>query len=233
MFEIDAVEKRKDNQIINYNLVEEALRENNMYVAKERGNPNKLEEILNYLGINEKQLLNKCKDDDFRKLVAFTMSKLSTRQGGTLEHEILNGINSHTRTLGVYVESLPNTALRPLKTGGVITTKEMKKRGIDKKTGTLKSIDGLISGKIDGYIFAKVMTGKGGGHQDNVIIESHNFINWAEKEPKNKLYVVLIDGDYLHTELPELLNRDSMNIWVCDHKTFQKRITEKVKNVKR
>ena len=232
MFEIDAVEKRKENQIINYNLVEEALRETNIYVAKERGNPNKLEEILTYLNISEKQLLNKCKDDDFRKLVSIIMAILSTRQGGALEREILDGINSYTKTLDVYVESLPNTALRPLKTGGVITTAEMKKKGIDKKTGTLKSIDGLISGKINGYIFAKVMTGKGGGHQDNVIIESHNFIDWAEKEPKNKIYVLLIDGDYLHTELPKLLERDNMNIWVCDHKTFQKRIEEKVKNDK-
>ena len=233
MFEIDAVAKRKDNQINNYNLVEEALRESNIYVAKERGNPNKLEEILNYLNISEKQLLNKCKDKDFRKLVAFIMSKLSTRQGGTLEHEILDGINSYTKTLGVYVESLPNTALRPLKSGGVITTQEMNRRNIDKKTETLKSIDGLISGKINGYIFAKVMTGKGGGHQDNVIIESHNFINWAEKESKDKIYAIIIDGDYLHTELPKLFGRDNMNIWVCNHKTFQERISKELKNDKR
>lgn len=232
MFEIDAVAKRKDNQINNYNLVEEALRESNMSVAKKRGNPNRLKVILTYLGISENDLLNKCKDKDFRKLVAIIMSILSTRQGGALEREILEGINNYTKTLGVYVESLSNDALRPMISGGIITNAEVERKHIDKKKETLKSIDGLISGKIDGYIFAKVMTGEGGGTQDNVVIESHNFINWAEKEPKDKIYVVLIDGDYLHKALPGLLKRDNMNIWVCDHIKFQERIEEKVKNVK-
>lgn len=233
MFIIDAVLKRKENQIDNYKLVEDALCEGDLSIAKERGNPNKYNEILDYLGIDAKSLLRECKSEVVRKLVAMNMSKLSTRQGGALEHEILEGINGYTQKFGVYVKSLPNTALRPLRKGGVITNAEMKKSGVNKKIDTLKSIDGLISGNVDGYIFAKVMTGKGGGHQDNVIIEAHNFIDWASKESKDKLYVVLIDGDYLHTELPKLLERDNMNIWVCDHIKFQERIAEKVRNDKR
>lgn len=234
MFSINVVETRRNNQVNNYDSVYEALMEGDISVAKDRGNPNKFKEILEYFPCDEKTLSKKCKNNsDMSKAIAMIASKLATRQGGNLEHVILEGIDSYVSKYGVRVKCLSNTAIRPLRSGGIITEDMMKVKKLVKKVDTLKSIDALITGRLDGYIFAKVLTGKGGGHQDNVLIEAHNFIDWAKNENKDNLYVVLIDGDHLHPELPKLMERDSKNIWICDHKQFQKRIIQKVKDDKK
>lgn len=235
MFKFDIVEHRRLKQVENYELVNEALESCNISVAKKRGNPKAYERVLKYLkqhGVDEKELLKQCFSSPIvRGLLAISMAKLSSRQeGGDYEKAFFEGIDSYTSKFGVRVKSLSNNELRPLKTGGFYEGDTDLNIQLD----ALKTIDASISGKIEGYIFAKGMTGYGGGHQGNVLIESHDFLNWAEKEPKNKLYVVLFDGDGKHKDLPKLLIRDKVNpnIWVCDHIKFQERIEEKVKNVK-
>ena len=97
------------------------------------------------------------------------------------------------------------------------------------KNTCLKSFDGEITGKINGYIFAKI-TFTDGGHQDNVFEEAHTFAEWCEKYKANhgdKLYVILIDTDLTQKfkELKEKYHSD--NIWVVDHIDFQKLILER------
>ena len=71
----------------------------------------------------------------------------------------------------------------------------MKKYNIT-KDNCLKSFDGKITGKINGYISAKVAYGTG-GHQDNVFEELDNMADcWAKyKNEDDNILVFLIDTD--------------------------------------
>lgn len=72
---------------------------------------------------------------------------------------------------------------RPTKDGSIIDDKAMKLLQ-NKKSDCLKSFDGKISGKIDGWIFAKVVIGNG-GHQDNVFEEADVFCKWIQEYGDN------------------------------------------------
>ena len=64
------------------------------------------------------------------------------------------------------------------------------------KDECLKSFDGKISGKLFGWLFAKVVFGSG-GHQDNVFEEADNLCCWVKKfhRDSENLFVILIDTD--------------------------------------
>ena len=94
----------------------------------------------------------------------------------------------------------------------------------------MKSFDARISGKVNGWVFAKVAYGNG-GHQDNVFIEAHEFGEWAQKYGKeNEIYVLLIDTDLI-TQFKELKEKfNQSNIWICNHFEFQKKLLDSAKN---
>ena len=73
-----------------------------------------------------------------------------------------------------------------------------------KKSDCLKSFDAKITGKKEGYLFAKVCIGSG-GHQDNVFHEAHSFGEWAMQHgEEDKLYIILIDTNLMN-QLNELM----------------------------
>ena len=83
---------------------------------------------------------------------------------------------------------MSTTAFRPTKDGCILTNNQYKKSGL-KKNDCLKSFDAKLSGKVKGWVFAKVAYGKG-GHQDNVFAEAHEFGEWVEKHGSpDKLYI--------------------------------------------
>jgi len=90
------------------------------------------------------------------------------------------------------------------------------------KNDCLKSFDGQIKGKINGYIFAKI-TISGGGHQDNVFEEAHCMGEWMVKYGKpDEFYILLIDTD-LTKQFNELYEKyHKNNILVVNHIDFQK-----------
>lgn len=229
MFKIDVAKLRKEKQTLNYDRISLILEDGNLSVLKKECNSEELSRVLSYLDLTENELIKKVKDDaTLRKLCAMKIAKLATRQGISLESIILSGIGKSLSKHKVSIKSLSVNAIRPLRNGGTITGKELRIKKMSKNFDTLKSIDGSISGKIDGYIFAKVLTGGNGGHQDNVVREARDFMEWALKEDKNKLYVTLIDGDHTHKGLKELTNYESSNVWICDHVEFQSRIVRRL-----
>ena len=86
----------------------------------------------------------------------------------------------------------------------------------------MKSFDAKIAGKVNGWLFAKVVFGAG-GYQDYVFIEACEFGEWARKYGEaDKLYVILIDTD-LDSKFQQLKERfqQQSNILVCDHFELQ------------
>lgn len=160
-------------------------------------------------------------------LVANNIAILSSRQGSKDEHFVLNEINKVTSPKGINVKPLNNQDLRPLIDSPKLLSKEeyrlLQENGLGKYE-CLKSIDGEISGDVNGYIFAKIVFGEG-GHQDNVFHEVASFGNWAQQYGESdKIYVILIDTD-LDRKYNELKQRfDNGNVWVVDHVEFQQRL---------
>lgn len=91
----------------------------------------------------------------------------------------------------------------------------------------MKSFDAKISGKCNGWIFAK-MTYSHGGHQDNVFEEAHHMCEWILKFGNVKdIYVILIDTD-LNKEFNELkVKYHKNNLFVGNHIELQKHFIEK------
>lgn len=183
-----------------------------------------LDRLSELLECDRNYLYEKCKIDyEYALTLAHGCTILASRQGSKDETFVLDEINKVSKSYGIYVQSLNNQDLRPTKDGQILNKQEFKKSGIS-KLDCLKSIDGVISGKVEGYIFAKIVFGEG-GHQDNVFHEASQFGDWAKQFGKeDKIYVLLIDTD-LQNKYNELKEKyDSTNIWVVNHTEFQHRL---------
>jgi hypothetical protein len=183
-----------------------------------------LDRLAEQLNTDRNYLYEKCKSDyEYALTLAHGCSILSSRQGSRDETFVLDEINKVSSTYGIYIQSLNNQDLRPTKDGFLLNKNEFKVSGLS-KLDCLKSIDGVINGKVNGYIFAKIVFGEG-GHQDNVFHEAAQFGDWAHKYAKeDKIYVILVDTD-LQNKYNELKEKyDSDNIWVVNHVEFQQRL---------
>lgn len=98
----------------------------------------------------------------------------------------------------------------------------MKQKNITKDK-CLKSFDAKITGKINGWLSAKITFGNG-GHQDNVFEEEDTLCLWWKKYYKNKedKLVILIDTN-LEKEFITLKNKYKIckNIIITNHFEFQ------------
>ena len=184
-----------------------------------------LDRLAELLQTDRKSIYEKCKADyEYALTVAHGTAILASRQGSTDERYVLEQLNSVTSEVGIFIQSIGNQDLRPVKSDGrLLTKKEYKNSGLT-KLQCLKSIDGTISGKINGYIFGKICFGEG-GHQSNVFHESEEFAKWAHQfGEEDKIYVALIDTD-LVKEYNDIKSRhDNGNVWVVDHVEFQQRL---------
>ncbi len=176
---------------------------------------------------DRKELYYKCAGNyDYALAVANGCAILASRQGSTDERFVLEEIDRVSKGFGIYIKPLNNQDLRPTKDGKLLTKEQFKvlqQQGLT-KLDCLKSIDGVISGKVEGYIFAKIVFGEG-GHQDNVFHEAAQFGDWAnEYGEEGKIYVLLIDTD-LDVKYNILKEKyDSDNVWVVNHVELQERL---------
>jgi hypothetical protein len=171
--------------------------------------------------MSEEMLLRKCDDDDFALLLSGRISINASRQGTKDELYILYKCNITTSLFGVYINILSNNEYRPTRKGKIINAIEYRKM---KKHECLKSFDGRISGKINGWIFAKI-TLSSGGHQDNVFSEAHEMCRWCiEYGNIDLLFVILIDTD-LKKEF-DLLQKEYQikNLLITNHIGLQEYI---------
>lgn len=183
-----------------------------------------LDRLAELIGVSRTYLYQKSRDDyEFALALAHGCAIAAARQGAKDEYFVLNEINNFTKSFGVYVQPLGNKDLRPVKDGRILNAKEFENSKLS-KLDCLKSIDAVINGKYNGYVFAKIVFGSGGA-QDNVFQEAAQFADWAhEFGEEDKIYVLLIDTDLQdkYNELKDRYNRG--NVWVCDHVDFQTRL---------
>ena len=189
---------------------------------KDISNDKEFDRTLEDLKLTFEQFMLKCRaDHEFAVLAARHISIKASRQGSKDEDFVLTRCNEITKQFGVQIANIPNTAARPTKCGKILFKDEYEKSDF-KKNDCLKSFDAEITGKVQGWIFAKI-TFTNGGHQDNVFEEAHTMGEWFMKygDPA-KLYVLLIDTDLIaqFNELREKYHKN--NVLVVNHIDLQK-----------
>lgn len=195
---IDIFNIRQERQKNNYSIAIKRIKEgdfNNDINIQEYKRV--LNELLIY-NINENELLNECKTNIIVKsILAGRIAINASRQGIKDEVIQIETINITTSKIGINIIKLSPNLYRPTKLGEILVNTEIKKRNIN-LSDCLKSFDAKITGKISGWIFAKIVIGSG-GHQDNVFEEASTLCEWIIKfSDKNDIYIILIDTDLLH-----------------------------------
>lgn len=225
---VDIEKYRKDRQLDNINLVfEHIYKAHKLIESSESVNINALQRVYDYIG--SEIVIHKSQNDEaFAKLLALYCCKSSSRQGSNDEAYILETLKSFMASIGMKFEKSNINSLIPVKSGQfagkLLHRDDVKKHNI-LKTECLKSIDCLVIEELTiiGYGTLKVCFGAG-GHQDNVILETGEFVEWAINHgDTSKLYLVIIDSD--HTKINQLKKKSEPyeNIWVVDHYEFQVR----------
>jgi len=243
---LDCKNLREERQRINNEMVFDSIQKNDMKSFYKYINVKELDRVLSEQNMckdihngagdlfdADKLIQYSRENKRFARLLSGRISKNASRQGTKDEELQLSTCHLTTSKYGVYIENLTTTAYRPTKCGSIIsgdqcvsvasedTTKFMK-------NDCLKSFDGRISGKISGWIFAKVVYGMG-GHQDNVFEEAHTFCHWVKNFGKaDQLYVVLIDTDLVaafQTLKNAFVGID--HLLITNHVDFQKYIVSR------
>jgi hypothetical protein len=178
--------------------------------------------LIELLNINktEEDLLNECKNNNILTIIlAGRIAINASRQGIKDEIIQLDTINITSSKLGINIIKLSPNLYRPTKLGEILLNTEIKKRKIH-LNDCLKSFDAKISGKISGWIFAKIVIGSG-GHQDNVFEEAYNLCEWIIKYKNSDIFIILIDTD-LKNKYYDLKNKYSTdNIIIGNHIEIQ------------
>ena len=219
---LDCRNIRAERQKRNNQKVFNAIKKGNLNNLKKVSNQKELNRVLQDLEMTLEDLVEKCQDDDItNKILSGRISKNATRQG-TKDESLQIGVCAKTgKKLGIEIKNLSVTDYRPTKSGRIVTEKQMKDEKIPKDE-CLKSFDGKISGKMEGFIFAKIVYGNG-GHQDNVFEEADTICDWVVKHKKTSFYVILIDTD-LETKFNILSEKykEIKNILIVNNHEFQK-----------
>ena len=234
IIKLDIENLRPKRQEINNELVRDMLIKNNISrdeletVCNKNELDRMLKDISKQLGkeFSFRDFHNECKNNAlYLYSVAPRIAINSSRQSSIDESTVLTVCNKTTSKYGVNIEKLPNDYIRAHRHSCKLIYKDEYKKGKGeyKQNDCLKSFDAKISGKKDGYIFAKVCIGCG-GHQDNVFDEAYHFGEWADKYgEENKLYIILIDTNIINKfyELKEKYKNNS-KVYVVDHIDLQK-----------
>ena len=130
--------------------------------------------------------------------VAFVICKNTQRQGVKDEAAVFNYINKNSN------HTITNLGVNDKRYDGIV-----------------KSVDGLISGKYVGDIFAKIVVGRG-GHQDNVWTELNSIAETVKHFPKDRVYCLLVDTDDMD-RFSKLRQHQTNNVWIVDtHELIEK-----------
>jgi hypothetical protein len=223
MFQVNVGDLRSERQKYNNLIISEELNKNSPSYSElvKIANDKAIDRLLDELEFDYDDLLTECANSIvFSKTVAIAIAKNASRQGKKDESFIIDGIANEMKKYNYKIRSCGVNEFRPCKNGKIMTKKEFIQEKLNKDIDALKSVDGVFDGPKSGYIFAKIVIGAG-GHQDNVLHEMNQYIEWAKKfGQEDKIYVMLIDGE----EFLSLKEKQTDNIWVVDHVEFQERL---------
>ena len=227
--EIDIISIRNIRQNKNNLAAFESIKNNN--IAKNKNiNIEEYKRVLCYsrgMNITEADLLEDCKTNDISAmLLALKISINASRQGTKDEQLQLDICKETFSKCGILLTTLTTTEFRPIKNGRIINYEEYKKLKI-KKEDCLKSFDAKLSGKINGWVFAKFVIGSG-GHQDNVFEEAYTLCEWVVKYANSlDIYIILIDTNLIdkYNSLIEKFEKYS-NLIIGNHMKVQQYIID-------
>lgn len=199
--EIDIMSIRSNRQNENNALATESIKNKDLTKNINNEEYKRVLQELQRVHITEDELLEECRTNIITKsLLASRISINASRQGSKDEQLQLDACKKTFSKCGIVLNNLSSTSYRPTKEGEIVDNNTLKRRGI-KKEDCLKSFDANFTGKINGWVFAKIVIGSG-GHQDNVFEETYSFCDWVVKYGKeSETYIVLLD-----TNLIEKLN---------------------------
>jgi hypothetical protein len=188
---IDFLQLRENRQFENNHKVYESIINHDIKEFEKYSNKKEVDKILIELDISLDSLLQECiQNKILNKILSGRISKNSTRQGSIDEKIQLETCHNTSQKYGIMIEKLSVDKYRGTTDGEILE----KSVHFDKR---LKSFDGRVSGKMEGWLFAKVVFGTG-GHQDNVFKEVEVLINWCihvYKRKNHEIFIILIDGD--------------------------------------
>ena len=195
-----------------------------------------LNQVLEETQKTQEQLIADCRENNtMATLFARNISKKTSRQGTRDEQLQMTVCNDTTSKCGIFIENLDVRAYRPTKHGEILTQDQLVSRNIPKDE-RLKSFDGKISGKINGFMFAKVVYGSG-GHQDSVFEEADTMCAWIKQfrnPEKDEVFVILIDTNL--TKKMTILQTKYAGVdglIIMNHVQFQQYIISKYSNLLR
>jgi len=190
---LDIFNLRQKRQQENNKLASDSVRNGKLSKDVNIDEYNRVLEELKNIDKNESDLLGLCNENDIALTILSGRIAINASRQGTKDEQLqIDVCNQTTSKFGINFTNLSATAYRPTKCGKVLDKKSLKTSNIA-KNDCLKSFDAKISGKVQGWVFAKVVIGNG-GHQDNVFEEAYNFCDWVIQFGKNEeTYVLLID----------------------------------------
>lgn len=223
MFDVNVFDLRNERQKYNYTMLAKELQYNSppYLELKKIANIDAFDRLLTQLELNYDEFLTECsKSNLFSKTAAVAIAKGASRQGKIDEAFVINGIANEMKKYNYNIRTCGVNEYRPCKNGQILSSKDFKKQKLNKDVDALKSVDGIFSGPKNGYIFAKIVIGDG-GHQDNVLHEINQYIDWAKQYGESdKIYVMLIDGK----KFDVLKSKQTDNVWVVNSIEFQEKL---------
>ena len=230
--QINFLDKRGDRQKINNNKIFEAFQMKDESKIRKLCNEKELNRVLEETNLTFSELIEEVSNNTILNIITSgRISKNASRQGAKDEGDQIEVCKRTANLFEIEIEQLNGRDFRPTKSGEIITGSEMKEKKI-LKDECLKSFDGKISGKLFGWLFAKVVFGSG-GHQDNVFEEADNLCCWVKKfhRDSENLFVILIDTD-LEDKFNKLKSKyhDISNILITNHYEFQQYLIENYSN---
>lgn len=191
--EFDIISIRANRQYENNMLAALSITNRDLTKNINKEEYNRVLQDLDRINIKEDELLEECRTNIIMTTVLASKISINASRQGTKDEQLqLDACKTTFYKCGIILNKLSSTSFRPTKNGEVVDNCILKKRGI-KKEDCLKSFDANFTGKINGWVFAKIVIGSG-GHQDNVFEEAYTFCDWVVKYGNTlELYIVLLD----------------------------------------
>jgi len=220
---IDFAQLRSYRRKENSEAIKDALREGDMKKFWNSINPKELERLQEDMGKTFEEIIKECSENEM-SMTLFTrlIAKKPSRQGTKDESIQIAVCAQAAQSNGIIIKQLGNKKIRPAKNGRILTLADIKNEGIA-KNDCLKSFDAHISGRLTGFIAAKVVFGAG-GHQDNVFEELETLGDWWLKHKHHGVLILLVDTD-LTEKLNVLKRKFNGAVLVANHYDLQKSLS--------